>query len=411
MSIKKNDVSILLKEVAVQQKHQKEIQKIKGETFNIFSVLGVELKENKTHSNFIAELLNPIGSHCMGSVFLKEFLKIINYKGNLDVSTAAVKKEFHIAKRDKITGGRIDILINDKNNNYLSIENKIYAGDQENQLIRYYNYKKGNNTLYYLSLDGSIASEASTVYKKDDKVLVSLQANKDYYVISYAQHILEWLQSCHKLSINVPQLRDSIKQYILLIKKLTNQMIGSDNLEIKKALFKNAEAAQYISNNFQNIKNEIKEQFRKDVVVKLNEKLDSNLFNLAYPNKVSNKAIAQIFVELKKLKHTHFQFLIESFSGYGHHNGDIFIGILDHSGEQNTFPIQGEIEGFETKWWKNIKFILINKERVNLEDNTFLNYLIDPQSDKYQTIVNHFAEQCFVFINKNYPLIENYFEQ
>jgi hypothetical protein len=66
-------VTVLLKEVELLQKHQKEIEIIKGETFNIFSILGVESKENKTHSSFIAELLNPNGSHYMNAVFLEAF--------------------------------------------------------------------------------------------------------------------------------------------------------------------------------------------------------------------------------------------------------------------------------------------------------------------------------------------------
>lgn len=47
--------------------------KNKGELFNTFSILKMETAENKTHSNFIAELLNPKGSHLKGSIFLERF--------------------------------------------------------------------------------------------------------------------------------------------------------------------------------------------------------------------------------------------------------------------------------------------------------------------------------------------------
>jgi len=40
---------------------------------------------------------------------------------------------------EKTKGGRIDIYI-ESNNKYIFIENKIYAEDQENQLLRYRNY-------------------------------------------------------------------------------------------------------------------------------------------------------------------------------------------------------------------------------------------------------------------------------
>jgi hypothetical protein len=402
-------VTVLLKEVELLQKHQKEIEIIKGETFNIFSILGVESKENKTHSSFIAELLNPNGSHYMNAVFLEAFLKEINYKGNLDIASTTVHKEFHIAQRKDITGGRIDILIKDRNNNFISIENKIYAGDQENQLIRYHNYKKGKNTLYYLSLEGGEASEHSTVHKKENNTIIALKNGADYYTLSYVNDILNWLDKCHKLAVDVPQLRDSIKQYILLIKKLTNQMIDPQNIAIKKILLENAEAAQFVSENFQKVKNEIKEKFRETVVFELKQKLDSTLFGFAYPNKVNTKGIAQIFVELKKLEETKFQFLIESFSGYGHHNGSLFIGVLDHSNKQEKYPLSGELDGFNTKWWKNTKFILIDNKRINLEDNIFLKKLIDPTSKEYQRIVQEFVSQCICFVNENYTVINDFF--
>ena len=43
-----------------QLRAEKEAQ---GEFFNIFSILGVERNEVHTHSAFLAELLNPKGSH------------------------------------------------------------------------------------------------------------------------------------------------------------------------------------------------------------------------------------------------------------------------------------------------------------------------------------------------------------
>lgn len=229
------ELSRLLKGVTQLQKHHQEIEKVKGESFNIFSILGVESKENKTHSNFIAELLNPKGSHYMGDVFLKAFLEQIKYKGNLNRSEASVIKEFHVGQKKNITGGRIDILIKDKSNNYISIENKIYAGDQDNQLIRYHNYKKGKNTLYYLSLYGDEASEKATLYTQDDKT-IHFKAGKDYHTISYAKDILQWLHTCKCIAINTPQLRDSIKQYELLIKKLTHQMLDPKSKDIKKII-------------------------------------------------------------------------------------------------------------------------------------------------------------------------------
>src|SRR4051812_21689271 len=49
-----------------------------GESFNIFNVLDLEYHETRLHSKFIAELLNPQGSHGQKTVFLKRFLEQLN---------------------------------------------------------------------------------------------------------------------------------------------------------------------------------------------------------------------------------------------------------------------------------------------------------------------------------------------
>ena len=51
------------------------IAKYTGVNFNIFNILDVSSKEVKLHSNFLAEMLNPKGSHMQGDTFLKLFLK------------------------------------------------------------------------------------------------------------------------------------------------------------------------------------------------------------------------------------------------------------------------------------------------------------------------------------------------
>ncbi|MBK8328979.1 MAG: hypothetical protein IPL09_05805 [Bacteroidetes bacterium] len=51
-----------------------------------------------------------------------------------------------------------------------------------------------------------------------------MECDKDYFNISYKDHISNWLQFCKKEAVDQPMLREIIKQYIFLINKLTNQM-------------------------------------------------------------------------------------------------------------------------------------------------------------------------------------------
>ena len=57
-----------------------EISKLKGEKFNIFSILNLTTSENNLHSKFLNELLNINGSHGQKEIFLELFIKILQGK-------------------------------------------------------------------------------------------------------------------------------------------------------------------------------------------------------------------------------------------------------------------------------------------------------------------------------------------
>ncbi len=213
----------LLEQIHEINKRYDEIAKLSGDNFNIFEILKLSSNELK-HSLFIASLLNPKGSHAQGSLFLKLFLKEISFKVEETnakeiniLENSKVETEKFIGKVGKNTGGRIDIVITLGNKQQILIENKIYAGDQKNQLQRYKNHSK-DVSLFYLTLKGREASEES-VGKGDGK----LTLDEDYKTISYRENIISWLEECHKEAVKYPLLRETISQYIILIKKLTGK--------------------------------------------------------------------------------------------------------------------------------------------------------------------------------------------
>ena len=198
-----NDVNVILQ----QEKVKKEESLKRGERFNMFATLGVAHYE-VTHSAIIASFLDPKESHGQGDKFLKLFLSIIGDETELDTANSNVYTE------SSNEDGRIDILIEDNNKKAIIIENKIYAGDQNEQLKRYAHFAcnkyKNGYSIYYLTLDGVDASEQSA---KDTK----------YKRISYAQDILNWLEQCIKESATTPLIRETLIQYKNHIKQLTNQ--------------------------------------------------------------------------------------------------------------------------------------------------------------------------------------------
>ena len=207
---------------------------IRGENYNVFDIIGLTTNEVKLHSAFIADLLNPHGLHGLGFKPLKHFIDVLNLQfSEDDLSTAEVIKEYHIGNisEDYCWGGNIDILIKIKDH-FLAIENKINAGDQPKQLLRYKNFIKGNpHTLLYLTLDGHEPSGDSSC---------GLKNNKDYICISYGVEVQKWLQEILVLSISRPLVRETIQQYIKVILNLTNQdMKEIDRDELFKAMDNN----------------------------------------------------------------------------------------------------------------------------------------------------------------------------
>lgn len=256
-----NEIRQLLKEVTSISRKYEQIAKITGENFNVFQILGLQSDEVRLHSSFLAELLNPKGSHWQGDLYLRFFINQIKLikEVTFDTVSAQAFVEYHTIKitEDGENGGRIDILIKDKYGRHIIIENKIYAGDQPKQLSRYNKFDP-SAILLYLNLNGTMPSTESSG---------ELTNGEHYHIISYKTEILEWLSLCMKESVTLPIIRETIHQYINLIKKLTNQTtFNAMNEDIKNIL---AEKEEYFNNvskittAFEDLKNEIRETFFK----------------------------------------------------------------------------------------------------------------------------------------------------
>src|SRR5690606_36669004 len=167
----------------------------------------------------------------------------INFEGKAMnyASTKSIVEEYvGVINLDFTEGGRIDIVVRDSHGCVFLIENKIYAADQHNQLIRYENaYPEAS--IFYLTLDGKDAENTEKL-------------TNQYHRISYKEDILEWLDKCLKASIHFPMLREVLNQYINLIKKLTGQTMNKKlKEEVSDNIKKNLVAASEIANNFNEV--------------------------------------------------------------------------------------------------------------------------------------------------------------
>lgn len=191
-----------------------EEKKSRGESFNIFSICGVNHYE-VTHSAIIAEFLDPQGSHGQGLAFVKAFVESLNLQ-DFDFSLNGVE----VATEMVTPNGRIDIVISNGSKQAIIIENKIYAADQWKQLKRYDEFAKtkypNGYKILYLTLNGNDPN--------DDK-----SRKVEYITISYKHHIIDWLLQCKLLAIDKPLIRETLNQYIQHIKNLTNTIDMENN--------------------------------------------------------------------------------------------------------------------------------------------------------------------------------------
>lgn len=287
------DVMKLISEVRHIKEKSDAVLEATGGNYNIFKILGVNQYET-IHSKIIASFLNPKGTHGMKERFLELFLRKCfsdsEFKElNFDCKNALVKTESFAQTEDK--NGRIDILIC-SGAKQIIVENKLCAGDQPNQLKRYDEHAVKNSAehkILYLTKDGHEASEQSC-------------NGVEYKTISYQKEIVEWLDRCCKESVMFPLVRETITQYINLIKDFTGEsMIGKATEEIITLMAKdeNIGIASLISRNFKKVKI-LKAQ---EIFAEMDD-IISKIFKDAYNKKERDKLGEknfQITYEIKKL--------------------------------------------------------------------------------------------------------------
>lgn len=214
----------LLNQVLEITRKYDEMAILSGENFNIFRILKLTSAEVRLHSAFLAELFNPEGRHGLQDTFLKLFIQKIFQNDDtrqidaFQTNRATVKVEKWLGRiiEEDNSGGFIDILIQFPNQQTIIIENKINAGNQYSQLRRYHNSNK-KALLVYLTLWGTEANNITTLNEGNPEEKI------EPICISYRDHIKDWLEECKKATIDYPIIRETITQYIFLIKELTHQ--------------------------------------------------------------------------------------------------------------------------------------------------------------------------------------------
>jgi hypothetical protein len=389
-------------------KKQDDFLETSGEDFNIFSITKIERYENNTHSAMIAELLDPNGSHHQKDLFLREFLNIvlpidsIDYNRKMEIDSflaqrVTVKKEqsFGAVDLKNGTGGRMDILIRSFDKCFI-IENKIDARDQDQQILRSFNYDCNYKKVFYLTLYGDNAPESSAM---------GLKANIDYYPISYKTHIVDWLEACKQKCKNL-YIQGCIHHYLNLVKKITNQLERMYMEELNDLIRNNLREANQISTAIEDVIKSMQQTFRLDLSEKLQKELKDQFTVMIY-GKISDSE-ASIYILPLEISKPPVSIAVMGFNGYGDENGKIYIGIFNESGNK---AIATEIEPeYISKKQPTLHFpkweFIVTGENNNLNLRSINTLAQFKDKTYYDKLINKVVEQIVEFTKNNRPILD-----
>lgn len=182
----------------------------KMQTLNIFEVLGITNAEIR-HSNFLAWLLDPNGSHGTGDKFLREFASKLGQRDAIpkNVADCIVRREWQ----------HIDLLILCQKEKYLlCIENKVFSGEHDDQLRRYRDtllaeYPGYTMSFAFLSPDG-VAPESS-------------EDQQYWQSVSYTD-ILDAIKTAKSDSILLPEVNMLLDHYTAAVRR---HIVGDENIK------------------------------------------------------------------------------------------------------------------------------------------------------------------------------------
>lgn len=398
------DIQALLSQISAIIESDKKIQegrRSRGEKFNVFSVLGLYSQEVQLHSRIMAELLNIHGDHGMKDAFLNALIQVTGITDlGFNAMSCVTQTECYIGVKTDTNGGRIDLLLT-SDNKAIIIENKIYAGDQDNQLLRYHNNaRKKYKTfrLLYLTLDGKDPSLSS---------LGNESKEVQYICISYKKHIKHWLERCIEISARQPLVRETLVQYLSIINHLTHQdMDISKKQEVIKTILCNYVSAEQVYNHFEEAKSQLLSSIKERVIGQLIEAIGRD-----YEIKNGDSPVySSIWIIPKTEKESFLYFGVESFSGSPKANfsGDLYVGIFDNVRNESLNPstFLCDQTRYLSKYWVNIKMLKDQDNRnINMCDASLISKLYN-DSLFLESLVRQIVKEISDYVIIKFPLLQ-----
>ena len=186
-----------------------ESSRVNATGYSVFSVIRIEHREDETHTPFLADLLNPRGTHKQRFLFLREFLEMCAKKPGFPLPQGdIVNSLWYIDTQCSTAYGTLDLVLTCPGLRYMIVvENKIDAREQPEQLKRYSDWMK----TYRHSYDSQSLIYLTPAGDKSDTA-----AGGPYVRLSYRVDIVNILRRClPRIAASV--VAETVRQYITLI--------------------------------------------------------------------------------------------------------------------------------------------------------------------------------------------------
>ncbi len=382
-------------------KREERLRATKGR-FNLFTTLLGIGDETRLHSRFITHLLNSDPEHNPNHdcrrLFLDLFIDTI-FESNV-LSDKNAKKTFKDIKEKKCVLARTERPADERridiyakfNDAIIAIENKIWAGEQADQICDYKKYidkvnpKPDNNFLFYLTLDGK-ESETSN--------------GAEYFCLSYKEHILKWLEKCLEATYKYVNINQAIQQYQNVIKQLTHQTMENEDMKkIIKMIEEKPLIIKYqkeINDSVEILKQEWRQRFWKMLKekLKINEPIvSSKNYEYLFSNESIQLNINDYNYDINFLIEINFVYKILIKAGLCTHK------YTNENFQDKIFEKIKEKPGFDnwgvgSKWWILGAHSLVES---NISSKAFIadNF----SEDKLQLLVNKCVEKFEPYVKE-----------
>lgn len=180
-----------------------------ADCFNVFRVLRIHTKEVEPHSRLLGDLLNPGGDHGQEFLFLRLFMKQAVKHRLIPPSEYLSINDWNVELERATEWGRLDLVIRCHSLGYiLAIENKIEAGEQPNQVDRYFDWLETQAPAY---------SQRQLIFLSPDGRRPLSDSTGNAIVMSYHTDMIAMFDSALQ-QIKVPRLSQILRHYMEIIK-------------------------------------------------------------------------------------------------------------------------------------------------------------------------------------------------